>query len=166
MKFKPNEVLATITPRPLRRGMAAGMMGVLGALLVYIAGTNPPQAIGYLIFLLVFGVGAIVLAWQLWQASSVTLELTSEELREEGPQGRTICRLDEIDRIDRSLFAFKPATGFLIHLKAPGTFVYAPGLWWRWGKRIAIGGVTSRGEAKSMAEIMNVLMVQRDHDAR
>jgi hypothetical protein len=64
--------------------------------------------------------------------------------------------------VDGGVFAFKPAAGFLIHLKAPSTRVYAPGLWWRAGRRIAVGGVTGRAEGKAVSELINVMLADRD----
>jgi hypothetical protein len=161
MAERHEEILAEITPQPLRRGLAVGMMGVLGALVLSVAAERPPQAPGFLVFLLVFGAGALWLAWRLWQASAVTLELTREELREAGPGGRILCRLDNVAKVERGLAAFKPANGFVVRLKSPASRVYAPGLWYRSGRRLTVGGVTAGSEAKSTADLMNVLLVQR-----
>jgi len=155
------EILAVITPQPLRRGLAVGMMGALGALVLTVAAERPPQSPAFLIFLILFGAGALFLAWRLWQASAITLELTREELREAGPDGRLLCRLDNVVKVERGLTAFKPANGFVVRLREPGSRVYAPGLWMRSGRRLAVGGVTSGAEAKSTADLMNVLLVQR-----
>lgn len=165
MGREEDEVLARITPSPLRRGMATAMVGLLGSLLLIVAAQRPPEAPGFLVFLLAFGLGAMWLAWTLWQSSAATLELTMHELREAGPSGRQLCALDAVERIDRGFFAFKPANGFLVRLKQPRTRIYAPGLWWRAGRWLAVGGVTSKSEAKAMAEVMSVLIAQRDGDA-
>jgi hypothetical protein len=63
------------------------------------------------------------------------------EMREEG--GRQLFRVEDVDRVDNSAFAFKPAAGFLVHLKTPR--VYAPGLWWRSGRRVYAPGLWWRG---------------------
>lgn len=154
-----DEVLAQITPQPARRGLATGMLGLLGFILLSVAARTPPQAIGFLVMLIVMGAGALWLAWRLWQASGVTIELTRSELREVG--GRVLCDLDNVAKVERGVFAFKPAAGFLIYLREPMSRVYAPGLWWRAGKLIAVGGVTSRSEGKSTADLMNILLVER-----
>jgi hypothetical protein len=141
----PNEVLARITPKPARRIFATGITGLLGLILIYIAATpaGGPDLAG----LPDRARPALHLwAWRLWEASAVVLELTRVEMREEG--GRQLFRVEDVDRVDNSAFAFKPAAGFLVHLKTRQPRVYAPGLWWRSGRRVAIGGVTGRGRGQ------------------
>lgn len=160
----PNEVLATIDPQPVRRVFTTGVVGLLGALLIYIAAATPPVDPGWLVFLIVMGAGALYLSWRVWLATAVTLELTRSELRETG--GRVLFSLDEVDSIDRSLFAFKPAGGFLVRLKAPTTRgrVYAPALWWRSGRRVAVGGATAGSQAKPVADLISIIVAERRGD--
>jgi hypothetical protein len=91
----------------------------------------------------------------------VTLELTRTELRETG--GRVLFTLDEVDSIDRSIFAFKPAGGFLVRLKARTSRgrVYAPALWWRSGKRVAVGGATAGSQAKPVADLIRIIVAEQ-----
>ena len=156
----PNEVLARITPRPARRIFATGITGLLGMILIYIAAAFPPADLVWLVFLVALGALCLFWAWRLWQASAVILELTRSEMREEG--GRQLFRVEDVDRVDASPFAFKPAAGFLVHLKSPQPRVYAPGLWWRAGRRVAIGGVTGRAEGKAVVELLNVMLADRE----
>lgn len=156
----PDEVLARITPKPARRIVATGMTGGLGVILVYIAATFPPADLVWLVFLVALGVLCLFWAVRLWQASSVVLELTRTEMREAG--GRRLFAVEDVDRIDNSPFAFKPAAGFLVHLTVSQPAVYAPGLWWRAGRRVAIGGVTARAEGKAMVELLNVMLADRE----
>lgn len=161
-KRRNDEVIGFIDPRPARRIAAVGGIGLLGLLLLYIAATTPPVDLGWLLFLIATGIGSVFLSWRMWQATGIRLELTPTELREAG--GRTLCTLDEIASVDRGLFAFKPAGGFLIRLKDRTTRgrVYAPGLWWRARRRVMVGGVTSAAMAKSVADLMIVLIEERD----
>lgn len=156
---KDDEVVAEIRPHTLRRGLGSGLLAALAGMLLWICVTRPPQDTLDLLFLLAFSVGSLFLAWQLWMASGVTLELTRTELREQG--GRVLCHLDNVERVDRGFFAFKPAGGFLVKLKEPMPRVYAPGLWTRFGRRLAIGGVTSGPEAKAVADLMRIILAQR-----
>jgi hypothetical protein len=156
----PDEVLVTMTPKPARRWFAVGSTGILGAILVYLAATFPPVDVAWLLFLVGMGVLFLYWSWRVWQATGVTLELTRRELREAG--GRQLCAIDNVDRVDGGVFAFKPAAGFLVHLKEPMGRVYAPGLWWRSGRRVAVGGVTSRAEGKAVTELINVILADRD----
>ena len=157
----PDEVLAQITPNGARRVVAVGMTGLLGSLLLLIAGLRPPADLGWLLFLLLFGGGCLWLAWRMWTSSARIIELTRTELREAG--GRVLCRIDNVARVDRGIFAFKPASGFLIRLKTPVGHVIAPGLWWRIGRTLAVGGVTARREAKEVADLISVILAKRDN---
>ncbi len=163
-KHDPNEVLATIDPQPVRRVFTTGVVGLLGAILLYVAAATPPVDVAWLAFLVVTGLGAIYLAWRVWQATAVRLELTRSELRETG--GRVLFSLDEVDSIDRSIFAFKPAGGFLVRLKTPTTRgrVYAPALWWRARARVAVGGATAGSQAKPVADLISIIVAERRGD--
>lgn len=156
----PDEVLATIDPHPIRRVFTTGVVGLLGLLLLYVAAATPPADLGWLAFLVILGLGSTYLAWRVWEATAVTLELTRSQLREVG--GRVLFALDEVESVDRSIFAFKPAGGFLVRLKAPTTrgSVYAPALWWRWHKRIAVGGATSGAQAKPVADLIKIIVAE------
>lgn len=160
----PDEVLATIEPQPIRRVFTTGVVGVLGVLLVYIAATHPPADPAWLVFLVLFGLGSVWWSWRVWTATAVTLELTRSELREAG--GRTIFAHDEVESVDRGFFAFKPAGGFLVRLKAPTARgrVYAPALWWRSGKRVAVGGATAAREAKAVADLITIIVAEARGD--
>jgi len=154
-----NEVLERITPNGPRRVFATGSLGILGALLIWIAASHPPSDLGFTALLLIIGAGSMWLSWALWQASSAVLELTREELREQG--GRLIARIDNIEKVDRGFFAFKPAAGFRLALKERTSPVYAPGLWWRRGRMVMVGGVTSRAQSKAVADLISIRVAQK-----
>ncbi|MEM6467663.1 MAG: hypothetical protein AAF679_14350 [Pseudomonadota bacterium] len=158
----PDEVIAVIEPAGVRRVFATFVVGFLGTLLIYIAATHPPQELMWLAFLVLMGLGATWLAWLLWDATSRTLELTREAVRE-ADGGRVLFTIDEIQTVDRGFFAFKPASGFLVRLKdghAHGR-AFAPGLWWRVGRTVMVGGTTPSGQAKAMADLIKVILAQR-----
>jgi len=161
-KIDPNEVLAGIRPQPARRVVAVGMIVVLGAIVLGVAIARPPEFFAWMLFLVFFGAGCLWMAWSMWQATGVELELTRSELREVG--GRTLCTLDNVERVDRGAFAFKPAGGFLVKLKQPVGVVYSPGVWWRAGRALAVGGVTARQDGKNVADMMIVMLVERGQD--
>ncbi|MCT4685174.1 MAG: hypothetical protein N4A39_15725 [Roseicyclus sp.] len=158
----PDEVLATIDPHPIRRGFTTGVVGGLGVLLVYLAATHPPADLGWLVFLILLGVGSLYLSWRVWAATAVTLELTRSALRERDGARRVLFTLDEVESVDRSIFAFKPAGGFFVRLKAPTARgrVYAPALWWRARRRVAVGGATAPGQAKPVADLIKVMLAE------
>jgi hypothetical protein len=160
-KEDPFEVLADIPPRPARRYAAVGMTVALALIVLWIAVALPQASIGYTIFLIVLGAICLWQAREMWNASAKTLQLTRSDLREEG--GRVLTTIDNVERVDRGAFAFKPASGFLVKLKEPtDARVYAPGVWWRFGRTLAVGGVTGRQDGKNVADLMIVMLAQRD----
>lgn len=141
-----------------RRAIGAGALVGLGGLLLYIALTEPP-APGWLVFLLALGGGSLWFASVLWQATQRALILTEEALEEEG--GAVIARLDEVVRIDRGMLAMKPSNGFSLLLRTRGARAWRPGLWWRWGRRVAVGGVTSGHQTRPVADIIAIKIAER-----
>ena len=154
-----DEVIERITPSAPRRVMATAALGILGSMMLLVAASNPPTDIAWRLFLVAVGAGSLWLSWKLWLVTGVVLELTRDELREAG--GRLVARLDNIRSVDRGFFAFKPAAGFRLSLIEKGPTIYAPGLWWRRGRMVMVGGVTSRGQTKSVADLIVVIMAQR-----
>ena len=65
-----------------------------------------------------------------------------------------ICRIDEIDQIDTSPYTFKSANGFIVILKTKNSFKTVPGLYWRLGKRISIGGLIAKNESKFVSSTL------------
>lgn len=153
-------VRARVRPTAARRWVALVMMFGLGALLIYVALSSPPEHPGWLVFLLVAGAGALVMGERMRRATLHAVELTEDAVVDTA--GRVLCRLDEVEGIDRGMFAFKPSNGFVLRLRAPAQRHWAPGLWWRLGRRVGIGGVTPAVESKFMAEMIAVQLEQRD----
>lgn len=156
----PNEVLATVHASLPRRWLGVISMSGLGLLLIYIALTQSP-ALGWAVFLLALGAGFLVFAQRMFSASELVIELTRTELRDSS--GRIIALVSDIENLDRGFFAFKPSNGFLLRTKAAaGPRVWQPGMWWRVGRQIGIGGVTPGRQTKFMTEMLTALMLERD----
>lgn len=133
---------------------------VLGAVLLYLAAVYPPTDLGWRLFLIVLGLAALFLGMRGWHGSSVAILLDDGGLRQE--DGTIIAPLSEIASVDRALFTFKPSNGFIIRLHSPLGRAWVPGMWWRLGKRIGIGGVTSGAETKIMADALSMMVAARD----
>jgi hypothetical protein len=43
-------------------------------------------------------------------------------------------------------------------------FAWVPGLWWRIGKRVGVGGVTPSQPARYMAEVMSAMILEREQE--
>lgn len=161
MKDADQEVLASIEASQPRRVMGVVMLGGLGVLTLYLGASSPPS-LGWLAFLIVVGVVSIWMAIRLWQATEHRIELTREMLR--CSDGVEIARVADLAHMDRGFFAFKPSNGFLLRSEVAGPRVWYPGLWWRAGRRIGIGGVTPGSQAKAMSEILAALMAGHNPD--
>ncbi|WIV51570.1 hypothetical protein QQG91_03730 [Marivivens sp. LCG002] len=156
--FQPDEkgVIARITPNNFRRTVAYVAIALLGALFLLLA-LNGGMATIWIAVLFVLGLGSLYLAEMLRRASAVTLEVTTQEVRDSS--GRVLCALAEVQKVERGAFALKPSNGFSIVLKSKAPFAWAPGLWWRMGNRIGVGGVVSAGQAKAFAEAIQTRVV-------
>jgi hypothetical protein len=124
-----------------------------------VAATNPPSFL-FGVMLVAFAIACLYGGYRMWEVTGRMIELTQDELRLS--DGTLICRTEDIHKIDRSFFAFKPSNGFLVTTKVSYPFTWAPGLWWRFGKRIGIGGVTPGSQGKAMADTLAALVAQRD----
>ncbi|MBK5933187.1 hypothetical protein C8N32_102241 [Rhodovulum imhoffii] len=142
-----------------RRFFGLGVLLLLAGVVLYIAMARPPEALGWRAFLLGLGVVVLVLGVKMHRATKRSLTLTEEGLSDS--DGRILARLEEIEAVDRGLFAFKPSNGFVLKLKQPQGIVWAPGLWWRLGRRVGVGGVTSAVQAKVMAEALETALAER-----
>jgi len=159
MKDQDAEVLITLGVSAVRRGFALCVIVFLGFLLIYIAFFRPPAHIGWQAFLILLGALVLVLADALRRSTRLELRLSREALTDSS--GRELCRVADIEAVERGVFAFKPSNGFSLRLATRADRLWAPGIYWRVGRRLGVGGVTSAGEAKSMAEIIAALLAER-----
>ncbi|MFV2053131.1 hypothetical protein [Aliiroseovarius sp. YM-037] len=153
------DILARIRPSQPRRIVTLCILLSLGVLVILIAFLRPPPEFHWRILLLLFGGVVIWFADLLRRATLKSLILTKDDLRDSN--GRLLVRVEDIVSIDRGVFAIKPSNGFMLKTATSMDRAWAPGVWWRIGNRIGVGGVTPAGEAKSMAEIITVMLAQR-----
>ncbi|MCL3881176.1 hypothetical protein [Marivita sp. GX14005] len=153
-----DDVVAVIDPTGPRRYIAIGMLLMLGGLLLYVALT--PPAVGP-IWQIVLTLLAALAAWsaqRLHQATSRKLFLTEKALTDS--DGTVLAAVTNIAAVNRGVFAIKPSNGFMLTLKDPAPFAWQPGLWWRVGRRLAVGGVTPGGQTRPMADIISVMIAR------
>lgn len=153
------EVIATVAPSAGRRWMAVAMLLLLGGLVLWLAFSTPPGNLALQGLLLAIAAGALVMAEKIRRATETWIELTEDGLFD--GNGREICRMDQIAGVERGVFAFKPSNGFLVRLKEPGPRAWQPGLWWRLGRRVGVGGVTPAGQGKFMADMIAMRLRDR-----
>ncbi|WP_170603879.1 hypothetical protein [Ruegeria arenilitoris] len=152
------DVLATVQASSPRRWIGVGMLGIVALLVIYVALASPPET-GWQVFLLVVGFASLWLAQRMWVSTKDAIELTKSQLRTRS--GRPICEIADIVSVDRGVFAFKPSNGFLVLTRARTKNAWEPGLWWRIGRRIGVGGMTSAAETKFMSEMLSALLMER-----
>lgn len=150
-----SRILAKVSASPLRRTIGVGMLWFLGGLLIYVALTRPPTA-GWQMFLVFMGVCALWLGYVMMRATTLVLHLTEYDLRDSA--GTVLARIADVEKIDSGAFALKPSNGFTLILKQPQTRCWRPGLWWRLGRRVAVGGVTAGAQTRPMADMIALLM--------
>ncbi|SPH17285.1 hypothetical protein DEA8626_00802 [Defluviimonas aquaemixtae] len=152
-------VVARVTPSPVRRGFALITLGFLGVLLELLAFLRPPQAFHLQLFLIVLGVAVLVLTARLFRATGKGLVLTESALRDTA--GQVVAPVDAIRKVERGMLAFKPSNGFLLRLKEKQPRAWEPGLWWRFGRSVGVGGVISGAEGRAMADAIGVILARR-----
>lgn len=155
--FQPDEdgIYAQLDASPARRVFAYGVQFGLGALVVYVTLVQPP-ALPWMIAMLIFGVTMLWQAERLRRSTLVTVMLTATELRDS--TGAVLASIDQIRSVERGTFAFKPSNGFTLVLDSKMPRAWLPGIWWRLGRRVGVGGVTNAGQAKFMAERINMMI--------
>lgn len=162
MRFEDeNEVLAVVRASTGRRVLGLVSLGLLGFALIYLSFAQPPSLI-WQIFLIVVGAAALWLADAMRKATASAIELTPLCLRDR--DGTIIAMIEDIQGMDRGFFAFKPSNGFLLKTRSSAPRIWRPGLWWRVGRRIGIGGMTPGHQTKFMSEIISGIMATRDSE--
>jgi hypothetical protein len=148
-----------LDPVPVKRYLSLGMLWLLTGLLGYVLVMFPPADTVWLVFLGLVTAATGWLALSTGRATRGGLEFRDEGLFD--AEGRCVCRLDEIASVSRGAFAFKPSNGFLLRLTAPGARVWAPGIYWRMGRFVGVGGVTSKAQAEVIAETIALAIKRR-----
>ena len=152
-------VLASIQTSQGRRILGIGSMWILALIVIAVALRTPP-ALGWQIFLIALGAGALAVGEAMRRSTAISIDLTETELRDS--TGVVIAQIENIVSMDRGMFAFKPSNGFLLKLSERGQRTWRPGVWWRLGKTVGVGGMTPASQAKAMSEIIAVKLAQRD----
>lgn len=152
-----DEIIAELSPSPVRRMFGIFGLTILGAILVFLAITTQDMAVPAL-SLAVVSVFVFVLAYRMKISTSFSIVLKKDGLYSSGQT--LIAPLSNIRRVEIGAFAFKPSNGFAIILNKPMPASWNPGLWWRVGKRVGIGGVTHRAEARILAETLKIELLK------
>lgn len=159
--FQPDEdgVLAEVSASSGRRLIACTVLYGLGALVLYVTFVAPPQLV-LMAFMVALGGGALTLGEKMRRSATIKIIMTEDAIRTN--TGLVLAPMDQIVSVDRGAFAFKPSNGFTLKLDAKQPRSWAPGLWWRLGRYVGVGGVVSAGQSKFMAEQISLRIALRD----
>ena len=135
----------------------ASLIG-LGGLLTWLA-LSQNMDVQWRALLLALALGGFLLGAAFWRATELRLTLTETALLDS--RGRIVASVAEVQKVDRSAFAMKPSNGFVLTLAHRGTRVWCPGIWWRLGRRVAVGGVLPGHETRAMADALAILVADR-----
>lgn len=142
-----------------RRLFMLATLAGLGLVLLLLGFGAAPQPLGWRLALI--GIGAAIMGFvpYAWGATARGVALTQAGLAD--TTGLLICSFDQIAAVERGSFAFKPSHGFLVRLETPRPRYWAPGIWWRWGRRVGIGGILAGGQTKLMADLIAARLAAR-----
>ena len=154
-----DEVLARIRVSQPRRWLGIAMLYGLGALLLYVAFSTPPEP-GWLVFLVAAGLGSLWMGEAMRRGTESALVLTEAGLFD--ADGSLLAAFDDIRKVERGFLAFKPSNGFVVTTHTPGQRRWRPGLYWQLGRRIGVGGVTAAAQTRIVADLMAARLMMRD----
>lgn len=153
-------IVTALVPSVFRRVFGSTVLVLAGILAIYIIGTQPPDGLQWSLVIALLAVFFFYGAHRMWEATGHRIELSDDGLYMSN--GVVIAAMVDIHKVDRSFYAFKPSNGFLVTLNKTHDTKWVPGLWWRFGKRLGIGGLTSGPEGKIMADTLSVMIAERD----
>ncbi|MGI3167998.1 hypothetical protein ACRARG_02515 [Pseudooceanicola sp. C21-150M6] len=149
--------VAEVSASAARRVFGVGVLLFLGLLLIRMAmlgGGRPLDAL-----ILVMALAALGGGWAMYRATSRSIRLRSDGLFDS--RGICLARMEDIVSVDRGTFAFKPSNGFVLRTRGRQPTLWQPGLYWRYGRRIGVGGITRAAEAKQMADALAIMLAER-----
>lgn len=140
---------------PFRRYFALGCVFMLGVFLLYMGATTPANFF-LRALVVVLGIGALMVGRLFYLATDLSIIFDEKGLSLS--DGRVIAPIDDIDVVEKGMLALKPTNGFSVVMKSVGNFYWIPGVVWRFRYRVGIGGVTSPGPAKAMADMLTAYL--------
>lgn len=152
-------ILATLSPAPARRWLSSALVFALAVIFLVLATTSPVAGGVQRILMLAVGLLCLWIATLSYRGHGRSLVLTQSVLMDS--EGAILAHVEEITSVDRGTFAFKPSNGFMLRLSSRAPRSWVPGLYWRIGDRLAIGGATQPAETRNMADQLGLLIAER-----
>ena len=153
-------IMSLRSTQPRRWGgiLAQFVLGLVLLGFVFAPGLSPVMRL----FFAILGGGAFYGAFWMRDVTRQEIQLTDTELRTSA--GRVLTTIDNVDKVERGAFAFKPSNGFLVRLKSPCGKGWAPGVWWQRGRMLGIGGTMNAGHSRAMADTMATMVMERQKE--
>lgn len=153
-------VLARLDASQPRRMIGVAVQAALGVVILSLAFSFPREQMALRVGMVVLAGLVFYGGYLTWRATAMGLVLTVSGLRDDN--GRLLAEVANVREVSRGAFALKPSHGFSLVLFQGMGFAWVPGLWWRIGKRVGVGGVTPSQPARYMAEVIAALITARD----
>ena len=154
-----SDIILKIQPNLGRRIFSILVLCICAVVIMNNAFSNTMHSM--VLKLTLFGLGVAFL----WQAqasfrfANAALILKHDGLYDD--QDNLICSLSNIALVDRGWFSLKPSNGFLLRLHEPQSRKWLPGLYWRFGRRLGVGGALSPVQTKEMSDKLILLMQEK-----
>ena len=159
------EVLTRVHASKPRRLFGVMMLALLGAILLYIGlGGGSQMGFGWRLYMLAMGAGALWVARAMARATRGAIVLTQAAVVFEDAAGdlSVVVPIADVVSVERGTFANKPSNGFSLRLRTRQARAWRPGLWWRMGKRVGVGGVAAGAQTKAMADMIAAMINARE----
>lgn len=143
--------LAYIIPPKLKRYFFTILSLILAILLLY-EGLSFFIVSGERLGFILVGIFLLGLTYLFYFNTGKALILYEDRLV--STDGELLFELNNVASIENGLFSFKPSNGVLFHLKEPMSLKWKLGLWWRFGKRVGIGGCTQKSSINLAVEVI------------
>ncbi|MGR3467741.1 MAG: hypothetical protein ACU0CI_07650 [Shimia sp.] len=140
---------------PARRWLALAMLFGLTVLFGALA-AQPGMGAGWRATIVLASLACLAMALRFHRATANDIVLRADGLYE--TDGTQIAALSNIAGVEKGMFAFKPSGGFGVTLREPAPARWRPGLYWRAGRRVGVGGVTARHQGRMCAEALQALV--------
>lgn len=150
-----SNILAEVGIAPARKLLLVGALFALGVVIIGFSWTSEANLLGRSA-LFVMGAFCVYQGEKIRRTPDLYLQLTDKGLFQS--DGTVLATSEQMKSIDRGALALKPSNGFVLVLNEKLPNAWVPGLWWRLGKRVGVGGVASAGAAKFMAEQLAIML--------
>ncbi len=154
-------VILQAVPSQGRRLLILAAVAALGLLVIVLGFQIGARLSG----MMLIGFGVVILAFAdvLRRSTQRSIVLKTQGLFDSA--GEKLAAWDDMVIVERGALAIKPSNGFALVLNVADGRRWRPGVWWRLGRRVGVGGVLRAREARFMAEHIALELAKRENGA-